>query len=78
MITRQKAEQALAEANGNKTEASRLLGVPRSTFRYALRSNPDLEFPEVPDDDLPTEELIELFYHTMNPADVTSSAPINN
>ncbi len=27
---------------------------------------------------LGTEELIELFYHTMNPADVTSSAPINN
>ena len=59
MLTREKAEAALEAAAGNQAEAARILDVPRTTFRRALDRDKSIETPEFPEDDLPTEELID-------------------
>ena len=61
MLTKKEALQALNEADGNKTLAAELLGVPRTTFRHALTRKDEssgIEIPELPDDDIPVEEII--------------------
>ena len=62
-----KIAAAIREANGNKAEAARLLGIPRSTLRYysdrVVGAQPDsvanVELPQIPDEDIPVEEIID-------------------
>ena len=66
MLDEAQVRYAISETNGNKSAAARLLGVPRGTFRKAYAridwdSAPlkNIEFPQLPDDDIPTTEIIE-------------------
>ena len=61
-MDRQTIDNALSQTEGNVTAAARMLGVPRSTLRHAIArecaKQPDIEMPEMVDDDIPTEEII--------------------
>ena len=61
--------RALEENNGNKTKAAQSLGIPRETLRDVLSradrgtedtgERPEVEFPQLPDNDIPVEEIID-------------------
>jgi len=61
------ASMALDAADGNKSRAAMDLGVPRSTLRHWLKrgidtalGEPEIEYPEELDDDLPIDQIIDL------------------
>jgi UDP-2,3-diacylglucosamine pyrophosphatase LpxH len=58
---------ALEETDGNQSAAARLLQVPRTTFRKAIKrirtagtiEKNGIDFPEIPEDDIPVDQIID-------------------